>query len=81
MLKKLRPQQEVFLRKLIKIYGYTAKDTYKIMAAKIGNIAYTSVRNHLLALEVAKVIKIDNKGKYNQTYYINKYEVNKVLNG
>jgi len=78
---KLRPQQEVFLRKVVKIYGFTAKDTYKDMAVKISDICYSSVRNHLLALEAAKVLKIENKGKYHQTYYLDESKVKKLLNG
>jgi len=77
---KLRPQQEVFLRKVVKIYGYTAKDTYKDIAAKIGGICYSSVRNHLLALEDAKLLKIENKGKYHQTYHLNKNKVEAIFN-
>jgi DNA-binding transcriptional ArsR family regulator len=80
MSKNLRPQQEVFLRKLCKIYGYTVKDTYKAIAVKIGNLKYSSVRNHLRALEEAKVLKIENKGKYNQAYYLDRTKVKKLLN-
>ena len=76
----LKPQHEVFLRKLVKIYGYTAKDTYKDMAVKISGIGYSSVRNHLLALEAAKVLKIENKGKYHQTYYLDKTLIEKLMN-
>ena len=77
---KLKPQQEVFLRRLVKIYGYTAKDTYKEMSVKISGISYSSVRNHLLALEAAEVLKIENKGKYNQTYRLDKDKAERILN-
>jgi len=77
---KLRAQQEVFLRNLVKIYGYTAKDTYKEMSVKISGISYSSVRNHLLALEAAEVLKIENKGRYHQTYHLDKDKVNEALN-
>jgi Fe2+ or Zn2+ uptake regulation protein len=76
----MKSQQEVFLRKLVRVYGYTAKDTYKEMAVKIGNICYGTVRNHLLALEEAKVLKIENKGKYHQTYHLNRNKVKTILN-
>ena len=77
---KLKPQQEVFLRRLVKIYGYTAKDTYKDMAVKISGISYSSVRNYLLALEAAKVLKIESKGKYHQTYHLDKDKAERILN-
>jgi DNA-binding transcriptional ArsR family regulator len=62
------------------MYGYTIRDTYKGMVQKLKGLSYGTVRNHLLALEAAKVLKIENKGKYNQAYYLDKDKVDKIIN-
>ena len=64
---------------LIEKYGYTVQATLKEIAQGIGNISYTSVRNYLLALEATKVLKIKNKGKYHQTYYLNEASIKKLM--
>jgi hypothetical protein len=84
---KLRPQQEVFLRRLVKFYGYKAKGSYKTIAKKIGNdsnsslsgLCYVSVRNYLLALKAANILKIENKGKHPQVYRLDKEAVDKII--
>jgi DNA-binding transcriptional ArsR family regulator len=71
---------KIFLEKSIAIYGYTLKDTYKEIASKTGGISYSTVRLYLLALERLKMLKIKNKGKNCQTYFLNKDKVDKFLN-
>lgn len=79
-MKKNELYQKLFLKEMVKKYGYTIQDTYKGIAQTVNGISYGTVRNHLLALEVAKVLKIENKGKYNQAYYLDKDKVNKIIN-
>jgi phage anti-repressor protein len=79
-MKKNELYQKLFLREVVKKYGYTIRDTYKGIAQKVNGISYGTVRNHLLALEAAKVLKIENKGKYYQIYYMDKDKVNKIIN-
>jgi DNA-binding transcriptional ArsR family regulator len=78
-MKKNELYQKLFLKEVVKKYGYTVCDTYKGIAQKVNGISYGTVRNHLLALEAAKVLKIENKGKYNQIYYLSKDKVDKYI--
>ena len=80
-MEKLNFHQRAFVMALIEKYGYTVQATLKEIAQGIGNISYTSVRNYLLFLEAAKILKIENKGKYHQTYYLNDALIQKTQNG
>jgi DNA-binding transcriptional ArsR family regulator len=79
-MKKNELYQKLFLRELVKMYGYIIQETYKDMAQKLGGINYGTVRNHLIALEAAKVLKIENKSKYNQVYHLDRKKVTRIIN-
>ena len=78
-MKDLNFYQRAFVMALIEKYGYTVQATLKEIAQGVGNISYTSVRNYLLALEVAKLLKIENKGKRHQIYYLNEALIQKLI--
>jgi predicted ArsR family transcriptional regulator len=79
-MKKNELYQKLFLRELVKMYGYIIQETYKDMAKKLGGINYGTVRNHLLALEAIGVLKIENKSKYNQVYYLDRKKADRIMN-
>ena len=79
-MEKLNFYQKAFIMALIEKYGYTVQATLKGIAQEIGGISYTSVRNYLFALEAAKLLKIENKGKYHQVYHLDKTLIKKIMN-
>jgi hypothetical protein len=80
-MKQLNFTRKSFLKELVKTYGYTVQDTYKEIACKIGGVCYCTARNYLLNFEKIGILTIENKGKYNQAYYLDKDKVDRIING
>lgn len=78
--KYITRRQTGFLVWLYRTYGLCAQDTLKVMAAKTGRISYVSVRNNLTALAEAGYLAIENRGKSNQIYHLNKEKLKQYVN-
>ncbi len=68
-----------FIAWLLKAYGSEFRGTHEEIAEKIGCVTYGSIRLYLIALERAKYLRIENKGKRSQLYILDMDKVNELM--